>query len=73
VGIEEDKMDLKSIVEDHTRAIHELNVIQEARYTGMSEADIEFKASSRPQPGCHITSSSAIMLKAHNSRPGLAP
>jgi hypothetical protein len=27
-------------------------------------------SSSRPQPGYHITLSSATMLKAHNSRPG---
>jgi hypothetical protein len=35
---------LKSTVEDHKRAVEEVNKLHEARTTGMTEADILFKA-----------------------------
>ena len=36
------KQNLKSIIEDYVSAIYELNVIKEARYIGILEANIEF-------------------------------
>jgi hypothetical protein len=44
VKLEEEELELKSIVEDHERAIEEVNKLHEARTTGMTEADILFKA-----------------------------
>jgi hypothetical protein len=44
VKLEEEELDLKSTVEDHKRAVEEVNKLHEARTTGMTEADILFKA-----------------------------
>jgi hypothetical protein len=42
--LEEEELGLRTTVEDHERAVEEVNKLHEARTTGMTEADILFRA-----------------------------
>jgi hypothetical protein len=42
--IEEDENDLKNTVKEHKHAVHELCVLEDARHSGSTDADIELRA-----------------------------